>query len=154
MLADAEPVAEDVAPVVSCIAPLAQFVQLCHRGDTGDRHEACTAEAPDLSFDAAFLVRTLDAWQAEEAVEAVVGAEGDEAIRFSPVTAFQHLHDGGLQVVVADHAVGDPTEMLEGPHVPVEEGLLRLAQVDAVEALADADSRMTNIHPTTRTPRR
>ena len=81
-------------------------------------------------------MRTLDARQAEEAVEAVVGAEGDEAIRFSPVTAFQHLHDGGLQVVVADHAVGDPTEMLEGPHVPVEEGLLRLAQVDAVEALA------------------
>jgi hypothetical protein len=52
VLADAELVAEDVAPVVSCIALLAQLVQLCHRKDTGDRHEACTAETSDLSFDA------------------------------------------------------------------------------------------------------
>ena len=97
MLADADPVAEECRRR-HCIGLLAQLVQLCHRGDTGDGNEVCTAEAADLAFDAAFLVRSFDAWKAEEAVEAVVGAERDEAIRLYAVPALQHPHDCGLQV--------------------------------------------------------
>ena len=46
-----------------------------------------------------------------------------------------HPDDGGLEVVVAD-ALGDAAEVGEGPDVPVDEDLLGLVGIDAVEALA------------------
>ena len=72
----------------------------------GHRHEVATAEAPDLAFDPAFLMRALDAGEAEERVEAVVAAQGDEAVGLVAVPALQHPDDGRLQVVVADRGPG------------------------------------------------
>ena len=62
------------------------------------------AEAPDLAFDATLLVRALRAGEAEERVEAVVAAHGDEALGLLAIPTLEHPDDGRLQVVVADAA--------------------------------------------------
>ena len=52
------------------------------------------------------------------------------------VPASQHPDHGRLQVVVADAEAGHPSEVLEGSDMPIQEDLLGLVQVDAVEPLA------------------
>ena len=125
-----------------------QLVQLGQRGDPGDGHEMASAEAADLAFDAAFLVCPSLPGLTEEGLEDVVTAYRDEALGLVAVATHQHPGDRRLQVVVADAARHAP-EVLEGPDVSVDENLLGLVGIDAVEALARADSRMTNIRPMT-----
>ena len=93
------------------------------------------SEPSDLALDAALLVGAVGAGLAEERVEPVVRAQGDEPFRLCPVPAAQHALHRRLQVVVADPA-RHPTDVLERPDVAVEERLLGLVQIHAVEALA------------------
>ena len=83
--------------------------------------------------DPPLLVGAVGPGDAEEAVKGVVGAQSHEALRLDAVPALEHPGHGRLQVVVADAERGHPAEVLEGAHVAVEEGLLGLVQVDAVE---------------------
>lgn len=93
-----------------------------------------------LDVDAA----TGDARAAEERVEAVVGAAGDEPFGLGAVAALHHPHHRRLHVVVATHG-RDPTEVGERPDVPVEERLLRLGRVGDVERPPECDNRITNM---------
>jgi hypothetical protein len=71
-------------------------------------------------------VRALDARLAEERVEPVVAAQGDEPLVLDPVPPQQDAGDRGLEVVVADPACRHPTNVREGAHMPLEERLLGL----------------------------
>ena len=57
-----------------------ETVQLRQRGDLGHRDQVAAAEPADLSFHPAFLMSALLARTAKEAIDAVVTAQGDEAI--------------------------------------------------------------------------
>jgi hypothetical protein len=133
---DGERTTEDAPAIVPGVSGGHQLVQLLHRLDAGHRDKVAPAESPDLAFDASFLVGAVLSRDAEEAVEAVVGAQGDEPLGLLAVASPQHPNDGGLEVVVADATARHPAKVLEGPDVAVEEHLLGLVQVDAVEAPA------------------
>ena len=61
--------------------------------------------------------------------------QGDEPRRLDPVATLEHFLDGGFQVVIADPG-GDAVEVVERPHVTIQEHLLGLGQVNASERLA------------------
>ena len=134
-----------MAEVVPLVASGHQAVQHLHRDDVGDRDEVAPAEPSDLAFHASLLMGALDAGQAEEGLEAVVAAHGDEPVGLDPTPPLHHPDHGRLQVVVAD-APGHPAEVGESGHVPVEEHLLGLVHVDAMEALA-AGRQAHHEHP-------
>ena len=112
-----------------------QLVQLRQGGDLGHGHHVATTEPADLALHATLLVCPVLARTTVEGVEEIVAAQSDEALGLGPVATHQHPGDGGLEVVVAD-AFGNGAEVLEGPDVPVDEGLLGLVGIDAVKALA------------------
>ena len=71
------------------------------------------------------FVGALDAGLAVEGLDAVVESERCPAVGLDPLPAeSEHTRDGGLEVVVADHPSGDPTEDAERVGMPLEEGLL------------------------------
>lgn len=134
VLADAHRAPEDVAVIVGHVTRIAELVQLREGVDPGHRDEAPSPEASHLAFHAALLVRALHTGDAEERVEAVVRAQRHEPLALGAVPSLQDLGDRRGQVVVPDE-LGETSEGLGGPDVTVEEGLLALMQVDAVEAL-------------------
>ena len=77
------------------------------------------AEAADLALHAALLMRARDAGLAEEAVEAVVRAQRDEAVALDAGAAAQHARNGRAQIVVAN-APRHPAEAPEGERVALE----------------------------------
>lgn len=89
-------------------------------------------EPADVALDPTLLVGIGDPWSAEEGVEAVVGAAGDESFGLGAVASLHHPHYRGPEVVVADHG-RDPTEVGERLDVAVEERLLRLGGTGDVE---------------------
>ena len=124
----------DVAVIVSLVAGGHQVVQRGQRTDPWDRDHVAAAEPADLSFDPALLMRSFDAGQAEEGLEAVVAAHGDEPFGLDPAAPLHDPHHGRLEVVIAD-ALRHATEMGEGPDMAVEEHLLGLVEIDPVESL-------------------
>ena len=90
----------------------------------GIGHHLATAEATDLALHPALLVGPVGSGDTEEAVEAVVRAQGDEALALLAIPALQHPSDGRLEVVVADAEVGHPAE------VPVTPGAVRPGRRD------------------------
>jgi hypothetical protein len=90
------------------------------------------SEAADLALDPALLMRAVFARSAEERVEAVVAAQGDESLRLRAVSTAQHADDGGFEVVVADPSRHRPEEH-ERQHVSLQERLLRLGGERDVE---------------------
>ena len=120
---------------------------------SGHGHHVAAPEPADLAFDPALLVGPVLARAAVEGLEEVVAAQGDEALGLGPAAPHQHPGHRRLQVVVADPG-RRAAEVGEGPDVAVDEGLLGLVGVDAVKALPDAESRMTNIHAEVSTPSR
>jgi hypothetical protein len=125
---DGETALGDEASVVLAGRRQEQLVQLDHRGDPGHRHQVTAAESSYFSFHAALLVGTGRARSAEEAVEAVVGAQGDEPIGLSAVATAQHSLHRRFQVVVAN-PLGDTAQVLEGSRVAVQEDLLAFVQI-------------------------
>jgi hypothetical protein len=93
------------------------------------------AEPSDLAFHAAFLMSPGFAGDAEERVELVVRAQGDESPGLVPVPSFQHPDHGRPEVVIADQA-GQGAEVLERQDVAFEEGFLRLGGERDVERAA------------------
>ena len=72
-------------------------------------------------------MRARDAGLAEEAVEAEVRAQRDEAVALDAGAAAQHARNGRAQIVVAN-APRHPAEAIEGDRVALEERLLALAR--------------------------
>jgi hypothetical protein len=70
-----------------------------------------------------------------------VAAQQDETVGLFAVAAPKNPGNGRLQVVIADPS-RDTAQVLRGAYVPIQEGVLGLVEVDAVEAF----SRSTKAH--------
>ena len=152
VLGHGETTSFDVTVIVSCVTDRHQVVQRRQGDDARDRDHVPAPEPADLSFDAALLVGSLDAGQAEEGLEAVMAAHGDEPLGLDPAAPFHDPHHRRLQVVIAN-ALGHPAEMGERSDVTVEKHLLGLVEVRrGGTPLPLADSRMTNIQASTMEP--
>ena len=93
------------APGVICgVGQSDVLVELGHRGHPGHGHQVAAAEPTHLALHTPLLVSSAGAGHAEEAVEAVVGAQGHEALGLHAVAAFEDTHHRRLQVVIADAA--------------------------------------------------
>jgi hypothetical protein len=126
VLADRCPARPDVAGKVAPVGLFQLPVELGETLHVRDRHEEPAALPADLALDTALLVGTALARDAEEGVERVVGAQGDEPLGLVPVASPQDPGDQGPGVVVPD-ADGHAAQAREGDHVALEEGLLALA---------------------------
>ncbi|MDH6293204.1 hypothetical protein M2275_008149 [Rhodococcus opacus] len=101
------------------------LVELGQRRRLRHRNQVPAPKSADLAFDATLLVGATPTRDTKERVEAIVAAQGDEAVRLDPVTSPKHPHHSRFEVVVAD-TVRHTAEPLEGPRVSLEERLLRL----------------------------
>ena len=122
-----------MTPIVGDVSGGDELVELGETADVGDGDEVAATEPADLAFDTAFLMGAGDAGPAEERVEPVVRAQRHEPFRLGAVAALEHSHHRRLQIVVADSARA-PAEVFEGSHMAVEEHLLGLVEIDAMEA--------------------
>src|SRR5437870_10344400 len=82
-------------------APGHVLSMICAEGACRAARSVAAPEPADLSFHAAFFMGAVLAREAEERVEPVVGAQGDEPIALQPVTTFEDPGHRRLQVVVA-----------------------------------------------------
>ena len=133
MLTHAQHSSGDVAPIIETIGDGDQLVELGEAGDMRDGNEVTATEAADLTFHATLLMGAGDTGLAEERVEPVVRAERHEPFRLGAVATLEHAHHSRLQVVVADSR-RHPAEVFEGTHMTVQEHLLSLVQIDAMES--------------------
>jgi hypothetical protein len=135
MLTDADAAMRDESPVVEEHRRGDQIVELRHRTNAGNGDEMTAPEPSDLSLDTSFLMRAADAGDAEETVEPVMRPQRNEPLRLEPVTAPQHLHHRGFQVVVTDPA-GHTTKVFERTDVAIQEHFLCLVQIRPTEPAA------------------
>jgi hypothetical protein len=94
-------------------------------------------EPATLALDPALLVGALDAGLAEERVEPIVAAQGDEPLVLNAISALEDAGDRRLEVVVAD-PTGHPTQVREPLDVALEERLLGLGHKPPMERPARA----------------
>ena len=129
-------------------APLLHaLVELGQRVDLRDRNQVATAEAPDLAFDAALLMRAALPRLAEARLEHVVRPERDETVGLDPPAALENLRDRRAQVVVADDVEG-AAEPLQREDVGLQERLLGLALERHHERRArEARAHHEHVHP-------
>ena len=78
---DGDRAASDHPIVVEQVGGGDQIIQLCQRGDRGDRDEMAPSEAADLALHAALLMRPVDARAAKERVKPVVAAQRVNDVR-------------------------------------------------------------------------
>ena len=135
ILADRQAAAADMAREVAPVGLLELAVELGEAPHPRHRHEEVPAGAAHLALDAALLVGTPLTRDAEEAVEAIVGTERDEALGLGPVPSPQDPGHEGPGVVVADPC-RHPAEPREGDDVALEERLLALAAIGDVDGHA------------------
>ena len=102
ILADRRAARPDVAREVRPVGRLELPVELGEAPHLGHRDEEAPPLTTDLALDAALLVGTPLARDAEERVEAVMAAQGDEPLGLVPVASPQHPGDQGSRVVVPD----------------------------------------------------
>ena len=92
-----------------------------------DRGQVPAAEPADLALHAALLVRALDAGHGRRTSRTRSAQRSAMNRAFSSRSRPSSTRTtAGLEVVVADHPGRHPTEVLERPHVPVQERLLGL----------------------------
>ncbi len=132
---DRRPVAFDHPQEVLVVEAPDRLVEHLHARGLRHRHEMVAPEPADVVLHAPLLVRALLAGLAVEGVEAVVAAEGDEALGLDPVPAEQDPGHGRLQVVGLD-AGRHPLHPREGVDVPGQERLLGLGGERPVEGPA------------------
>jgi len=94
-------------------------VKLRDRIDARDRNEMVASQPPDLTLNAALLMRARDPGRREQRLKQVVRAQRDEAIGLHPPATLQHLLDRRGQVVVADLRE-HPVKPLERVRVTLE----------------------------------
>jgi hypothetical protein len=127
----------DPADVIGGVGGLKVLVELTDRGDHQDGDQVLAAEPATLALDPALLVGALDAGLAEERVEPIVAAQGDEPLVLNAIAALEDPRDRGAEVVVAD-PVGHPTQVHEPLDVALEERLLGLGHKRPMERPARA----------------
>jgi hypothetical protein len=126
VLTDGAGAMADPAGVIGGVGSLQLLVELADGGDHRDRDQVPAAEAAALTLHPTLLVGAALAGQAEERVEAVVAAQGDEPLVLDAVAALQDPRHCRLEVVVAD-PMWHPAEVLEAQHMALEERLLGLS---------------------------
>src|SRR5205807_5944959 len=107
----------DETVVIGGVTCSYQLVQLGERTHSGHRNEMVAAEPSDLAFHPTLLMGPLDAGDAVEAVEPVMGTQPHKP-RVLQAAAAQHDPDHRqLQVVIADPCghPGEPFERLDMP---------------------------------------
>ncbi len=128
------------ADVAGEVAPVRLFEAAVEIGEAlhrGHRHEEVAALAADLALDAALLVGAFLARDAEEGVEAIVGAQGDETLSLGSVSSSQDPGHEGTGVVVSDPG-RHPADAGKGGDMTLEERLLTLG----AESDVDSDARV------------
>jgi hypothetical protein len=79
----------DAAGVIGGVRSLEVLVELGEGGDHGDGDQVAAAEPATLTLHPTLLVGALDAGLAEERVEPIVAAQGDEPLVLDAVAAHQ-----------------------------------------------------------------
>ena len=110
------------------ITPVRLFEAAIEIGEAlhlGHRHEEVAPLAADLTFDTALLVGAFLARDAEEGVEAIVGAQSDETLGLGSVSSAQDPGHERAGVVIPDPG-RHPTDAGKGSDMALEERLLAL----------------------------